>query len=872
MSVYAFTSVSLNYLPKARVLAKTLKRQHPEFKFVLLLAEDCPKELSAESAPFDEVIVPDNLRIPRLKSWLFKHTLVEVCTAMKGILLPDLLARSDCEAVFYLDPDIVVLGSMRGLLDEFAQSSILLTPHLLDPETSKCGIEDNELCALRHGVYNLGFLGVRPSSEGLRFASWWRDRLEHYCFDDIPLGLFTDQRWIDLAVGYFPEIAIIRDKTCNVATWNLSQRQVGGDPRNGLTIEGRPITFFHFSGIDSGAHLVSFGRYGTNMPGLDQLRDWYIAECQANDPEGFCVRHWPYDFYDNGRKIEKRERQLYRSRADLENHFSNPFASGGYSEWVRRFFEFGEPTRPGQLPVADHKVSLLERLMSEPGLFPLETCPWFSGEYYLATNPEVAQAGVNPLWHYAVFGHLEGRNPHPKFDTAFYVEQYPECRSGWANPLVHFMLVGQKKGYRTDSTFDEKRDRPRVEAFRAALDPKLPNLLMVGHSLCGGTERHILDLAGVIADRCNVLLLYSIRGGKIKLTLIKSTPEGMALAPRLALTFGPEDQTPVLAKVIEALRVMRVHIHHAMGNEPWLQRLIDLLALPYDVTLHDYYMLSPSAHLCDQDGRYVGEPSPENESRLLKSAAVSSRSLRDWQANYRSLLAGASRVIAPSQDLARRMSRAFPECRMMVVPHSEPGERFPEVVPPRKLNGKEPLRVAILGWVQPHKGLAVVQRCSQLAMDKDLPLVFHVVGDTLPKIPTYPESNLSCTGEYKPRDLPSLLDKVMPDLVWFPTQCPESYCYTLSEAMRAGCPIVAGDLGAIAERLHHRPWTWLVPWDLTPEKWLEVLIRIRTESFLEGHPPSPSKPGSSGEQFPCATSSFYTSEYLAWPPSSSYPR
>ena len=57
-----------------------------------------------------------------------------------------------------------------------------------------------------HGVFNLGFVGVRNCSEGRRFARWWAQRLLKYCHDDLPAGLFTDQKWVNLAPCFSREL------------------------------------------------------------------------------------------------------------------------------------------------------------------------------------------------------------------------------------------------------------------------------------------------------------------------------------------------------------------------------------------------------------------------------------------------------------------------------------------------------------------------------------------------------------------------------------------------------------------------------------------------------------------------------------------
>ena len=64
----------------------------------------------------------------------------------------------------------------------------------------------------------------------------------------------------------------------------------------------------------------------------------------------------------------------------------------------------------------------------------------------------------------------------------------------------------------------------------------------------------------------------------------------------------------------------------------------------------------------------------------------------------------------------------------------------------------------------------------------------------------------------------------MPDLLWFPAQWPETYSYTLSAALRHGLPVVCSDLGAPAQRLAGRPFSLILPWNSTPQVWLDALL------------------------------------------------
>jgi hypothetical protein len=321
-----FTSVTSNYLPKAAVLADSLRKHSPGSPVYVLLCDELPPELQAFAGRFDRVLRLQemHLSVPNLPQWIFKHSAVELCTAVKGPFIQYAFEGLNAAKVIYLDPDIVVLDSLGELSSLLDRHSIIVTPHLETPENHLDAILDNEICSLKHGVFNLGFLAVRNSPEGNRFARWWSERLLRFCYDDIPGGLFTDQRWLDLAPCFFSDLHVLRDKTYNVATWNLSQRKVKKRADGSLCIDGRPIKFFHFSGFDSGDQLTMLRKYGQDSPELFELRDWYVQELERAGHSRFAGCPWAYGTYSHGVLIQPEHRRIYRSRQDLMAAFPDP--------------------------------------------------------------------------------------------------------------------------------------------------------------------------------------------------------------------------------------------------------------------------------------------------------------------------------------------------------------------------------------------------------------------------------------------------------------------------------------------------------------------------------------------------------------------
>lgn len=339
--MHFYTSININYLPKARVLAKSIRKWIPDARFSLVFSDAWPEELPFSEEPFDDLIPVEELGIPveNLNFWIYEHTVVELCTAVKGQALVKFLEEGS-DKVVYLDPDIVVYDTLEGidaLLDTY---DVLLTPHQTHPETDMNDIIHNEICSLQHGAYNFGFYAVKRSENGLRFARWWRDRLVHFCYDDIPEGIFTDQKWGDIVPAMFDGVFILREPGYNVSTWNLSNRSVTREPEGRILVNGQPLQFYHFSGFDSGAQAEMLEMYGRGNPVLYQMREWYISRQNEEGQETLGKARSVYNYYDNGEKIEKEERRLLRKRGDLVQYFggTNPFRvrqERSYYEWYR---------------------------------------------------------------------------------------------------------------------------------------------------------------------------------------------------------------------------------------------------------------------------------------------------------------------------------------------------------------------------------------------------------------------------------------------------------------------------------------------------------------------------------------------------------
>lgn len=338
MKVLCYSSFTFSYLNRARVLFQTLRRFHPDWDLVALITDRPPEGFAFDPAaePFDRVAWAEDLGIDGFQSWLFKHDVVEVCTAVKGPFIHQACA-SGADAVIYLDPDTALFAPLDPLIEMLGEHDILLTPHLVDPNDDPAAIADNDLSASRTGIFNLGFVAIRTTGEGARFAKWWNDRLLRYCYDDMPSGLFVDQRWCDHVPALFDKVKVVRDPGYNVASWNLSRRTVSVEKDGRILVNGSPLRFWHFTKLGPLGDVMTKKYAGDNFP-VYEIWAWYKRQVAEVTEPGIPERYWAYGAYADGAPIEKSHRVLYRQRPDLQAAYPDPFRAGAgtYKAWLEQ--------------------------------------------------------------------------------------------------------------------------------------------------------------------------------------------------------------------------------------------------------------------------------------------------------------------------------------------------------------------------------------------------------------------------------------------------------------------------------------------------------------------------------------------------------
>ncbi|MCL1960802.1 MAG: methyltransferase domain-containing protein [Desulfovibrionaceae bacterium] len=361
-----------------------------------------------------------------------------------------------------------------------------------------------------------------------------------------------------------------------------------------------------------------------------------------------------------------------------------------------------------------------------------------------------------------------------------------------------------------------------------------PVILAVLHHRLGGTERHVIELARLLHGKARFLVLRPTEDQQVCLRFAEETE-----AFEQRFTLAHEDSYAALLDTLRAFGVCHVHYHHRVDHVPAILDLARRLGVGYDFTAHDYYAICPRITLTGSNQTYCGEKGLTQCQVCLQEEP----DIIEWRGENAAFINQARFVIAPSRDALARLLRYLPAAPAKLVPHTDIDLQTPLPKPrPPQLTGERPLKVAVIGALHAAKGANVLAEAALVAKETGAPVEFHLLGYGHRQLPVAPRARLTVHGRYAEADLPELLNKLQPDLVWFPAQWPETYCYVLSACLLGGWPVAATAIGAFPERLAGRPWTWLKPWDTPAAEWLAFFADIRQRYYSTGAPPEPPRP------------------------------
>ena len=375
--------------------------------------------------------------------------------------------------------------------------------------------------------------------------------------------------------------------------------------------------------------------------------------------------------------------------------------------------------------------------------------------------------------------------------------------------------------------------RARLDAAALAAASARDAVLLISHSHGGGVARQVAAQGEAIRA-----------GGKRALELVTAFPDdpvktpypwpalltepGVLSASNLRFSLG--DSLPALLRQLRALRVRRVVLHHTLGHHPAAREIAVRLGVPQDIVIHDYSSFCPRINLLtraagEAAARYCGEPALAGCvacCRRARAGIYEPIPVAKLIARSAAEFAAAASITAPSEDAARRIARHFPGVRPGVTPWEDDSLPVKLRAPPRGTR-----RIAVIGGIGPSKGFEVLRACAEDAAARNLPLTFAIAGRSADDASLLATGRIFITGYYAEDQAQNVIAELRADLAFLPSIWPETWCFALSEAWRAGLYTLAFDLGAQAARIKATGRGGLLPLGLPAARINDMLLDWR---------------------------------------------
>lgn len=374
----------------------------------------------------------------------------------------------------------------------------------------------------------------------------------------------------------------------------------------------------------------------------------------------------------------------------------------------------------------------------------------------------------------------------------------------------------------------------------------------------GGVETHASELAHELVRRGLRVAVLALDHGAAddriaapRLTVRRVTPPPARSLTELVRSPAAE---ALVRRWVREEGVALAHIHHATGFGAGVVAALAELGLPTVVTLHDLWLLCPRGQMFDRHGVRCERPEPSRCGPCRRATfphlAPPEDPARGADHARRGLeaLGAAHRVLAPSAAVGRLFRRAgFHAREVHVVPNAVDLALAERARARRSHRAPRPpgarLVAGVLGAVQPSKGAFDLARVlAATGLDVELrvhgPLAdYH--GDSrhlsaLKRLAAR-DGRIRLEGPYPRARLPQVLAEL--DLVLVPSLWNEVFGLSAREARAAGVPVLASDVGGLAELRGDRGVTLLPAGRF--EQWVVTLARRVAAPGGDVPPPAP---------------------------------
>ena len=352
------------------------------------------------------------------------------------------------------------------------------------------------------------------------------------------------------------------------------------------------------------------------------------------------------------------------------------------------------------------------------------------------------------------------------------------------------------------------------------------NVLILTHNYEGGSRVFLDQYIEKNFKNCGIFILKSDKLSEDPTT----TPENFLWinyrSPLQSYIIKADVQ--ILSQEVQKAHITEVFINHLINfNLPFIANWLIASKLPFTYMIHDYHCVCTNYHLnCNLQFCASSVVKPVCRYYLKKLLIWE---YRNFWGNF---LKAAKEVIVPSNYASSIIKNAYPHLSIAVRPHiltASFARTFKKEFAMRKK-----LRITFLGLMVEHKGEEYLLRLNEVIQRENLPIEFVVIGKYFNEVFIGTNQGIISGGEYAVNEVSQKLAQFETGIVAVLSTVAETYCYTASEAILSGYPVMTFNIGAQFLRVAKNNCGWILPIG-TPSRGFEELRNfLRVITSAEG--------------------------------------
>lgn len=219
--------------------------------------------------------------------------------------------------------------------------------------------------------------------------------------------------------------------------------------------------------------------------------------------------------------------------------------------------------------------------------------------------------------------------------------------------------------------------------------------------------------------------------------------------------------------------------------------------IPLTYMIHDYHCICPHVNLIAND-EFCKLKCESFNCDFCWFDDSTNMSISEWRTCWNSFLSKVDEIRCFSQSSKTLLQACYEKLdknKFNILPHSMDYCKFPRLDIKRVV----PLNILVIGACHTvPKGRKIIE---YLIKNLDKRINITLIGTDYKAVSFKKDDSVSFYGRYNHSDLPNIIEKSNGSLIIFPSICPETFSYLISELIQMNLPILCFDLGAQAEKV-----------------------------------------------------------------------